>query len=202
LPLPEGPVYICQVGSLISRKRPRLAVDAFEIAHSQFPNLRLILAGEGPLNSELAALVRGRGLGADVLLVGPRPDIPALLRSCHVGLLLSEHEGLPNSLLEYMASSLPTVVVRLPFIHELIQDGHNGSVVDDPTAQRIADAILTFARSAAYRRQMGKAARETIEAEAFDVDREARNVEALLTRIVGLTKPRQPKPPHESGSRT
>lgn len=185
LPLPEGPVYICQVGSLIPRKRPRLAIEGFEIAHRQYANLRLILAGEGPLHSELAAFVRERGLGADVLLLGARPDIPALLRACHVGLLLSEHEGLPNSILEYMASSLPTVVVRLPFIEELIQDGQNGLVIDEPTPHRVAEAILASVQSAEHREQMGKVARSTIEAGGFHVDREARAIEVLLRRVVG-----------------
>ena len=188
LPIPAGPVYICQVGSLISRKRPRLAIEAFEIAHRHFPNLRLLLAGEGPLRLELDQLIRERGLQADVFLLGPRRDIPALLRRCHVGLLLSVHEGLPNSLLEYMASSLPVVVARLPFIDEIIQDQQNGLVIDDPTPQRIADAILVFARSAHNRERMGRVARATIEAGAFHVDREARDIEALLTRLAGNVK--------------
>jgi glycosyltransferase involved in cell wall biosynthesis/O-antigen/teichoic acid export membrane protein len=190
-PLPEGPVYICQVGSLISRKRPRLAIEAFQIAHREFPKLRLLLAGEGPLHPELDRLVRERGLQADVLLLGPRRDIPALLRACHIGLLLSVHEGLPNSILEYMASSLSIVVVRLPFIDELIHDQKNGLVIDDPTPQRIADAILACARSAAYRARLGRVARATIEAEAFRVDREARDIETVLTRVTSEFEPEE-----------
>jgi glycosyltransferase involved in cell wall biosynthesis len=190
-PLPEGPVYVCQVGSLIPRKRPRLAIEAFELAHREFPNLRLILAGHGPLHSELAALIRERGLGEGVLLVGPRSDIPALLRACHVGLLVSEHEGLPNSILEYMASSLPTVVVRMPFIDELIQDGQNGLVIDEPTPHRVADAILAAAQSADHRERMGKVARATVEAGVFHVDSEAQAIETLLSRVVGHLEPEE-----------
>jgi glycosyltransferase EpsD len=182
-PLPEGPVYICQVGSLIARKRPRLAIEAFEIARRQFPNLKLILAGDGPLQSELEVLVRQRGFHADVLLLGPRRDIPALLRRCHIGLLLSVHEGLPNSVLEYMASSLPVVIVRLPFIHELVRDQDNGLVIDDATPQPIAEAILALAQSVDYRQRLGRAGRQALEVGTFHVDREARDVEALLTRV-------------------
>jgi glycosyltransferase involved in cell wall biosynthesis len=190
-PLAEGPVYICQVGSLISRKRPSLAIEAFEIAHRHFPNLRLLLAGEGPSHSELDRLVRARGLQAKVLLLGSRRDVPALLRACDIGLLLSVHEGLPNSILEYMASSLPVVVVRLPFIDELIQDRHNGLVIDDPTPQRIADAMLACARSAEYRARLGRAARATIEAGVFGVSHEAREIEAVLTRVTGDLDPEE-----------
>lgn len=183
-PLPEGLIYVCQVASLIARKRPRLAIEAFAIARRECENLRLILAGEGPLHPEFDTLLRERGLQEDVLLLGLRRDIPALLRSCHIGLLLSVHEGLPNAVLEYMASSLPVVVVRLPFIDELIRDQHNGVVIDEPSPQRIAEAILALVRAPEYRQRLGRAGREMIDAEAFHVDREARNVEALLTRVV------------------
>jgi glycosyltransferase involved in cell wall biosynthesis len=188
-PLPEGPVYVCQVGSLIPRKRPRLAIEAFEVARRQFPSLKLLLAGEGPLQSELEALVRERGLQQDALLLGSRRDIPALLRNCHIGLLLSLDEGLPNSVLEYMAGSLPIVVARLPFIDELMGDQQNGLVIDDPTPQGIAEVIVALARSAEDRERMGRNARTTIEAGAFHVDREAREIEALLIRVAGDHQP-------------
>jgi glycosyltransferase involved in cell wall biosynthesis len=197
-PLPEGPVYICQVGSLIARKQPRLVIEAFDIARRQFTNLKLILAGEGPLLSELEVLVRERRLQGDVLLVGPRRDIPALLRRCHIGLLLSINEGLPNAVLEYMASTLPVVVTRLPFIDELIRDQQNGLVIDNPTPHRIAEAILTLARSADCRQRMGQSSRDIIDTGVFHVDREAQNVEALVTTVVG--RPRIRKAGHASGS--
>ncbi len=183
-PLPVGPVYVCQVGSLIARKRPRLAIAAIEIVRRQAPNVRLVLAGDGPLRSELEAMVRERALQEHVLLLGQRHDIPALLRSCHIGMLLSEHEGLPNSVLEYMASGLPAVVVRLPFIDELIRHQHNGVVVNDATPQAIAEAIVALARSGEYRERLGRVSREQIASGAFHPDREAGAVERLLTRVV------------------
>jgi len=186
-PLRSGPVYVCQVGSLIDRKRPRLAIEAFDLARRQAPDLRLILAGDGPLQPELETLVRARGLQSCVLLLGPRRDIPALLRRCHIGLLLSTDEGLPNAVLEYMASSLPVVVVRLPFIDELVGHQHNGLVVDQPAAGAIADAILALAHSTEYRERLGRASRERIEAGEFDAGREARDIERLLANVTGGT---------------
>jgi glycosyltransferase involved in cell wall biosynthesis len=190
-PLPEGPLYICQVGSLIYRKRPRLAIEAFEIARRQVPTLKLLLAGEGPLQLELEAYLRKRGLEADVLLLGPRQDIAALLRRCHIGLLVSVYEGLPNSLLEYMASSLSVVVARLPFIDELIRDQQGGLVIDDPTPQRIGEAIVTRAQSAEKRARMGTISRAIIESGAFQVDREAREIGTLLMRVAGEREPEE-----------
>ncbi len=184
-PLPEGPVYVCQVGTLVGRKRPRLAIDAFDIARRLCPNLKLILVGDGPLRGELEALVQQRGLQSDVLLLGQRPDVPALLRRSHVGLLLSESEGLPNAVLEYMASGLPVLATRLPFIDELVRDGHNGLVIGDASPSTVAEAMLAVARSTETRNRMGKASREMIRDGAFHPDREAHDTEALLTKVIG-----------------
>jgi glycosyltransferase involved in cell wall biosynthesis len=183
-PLAAGPVYVCQIGSLIARKRPRLAIEAFAIARQRVPDLKLVLVGDGPLRPELEGLVRERELQTDVLLLGHRRDVPALLRHCHIGLLLSVDEGLPNSLLEYMAASLPVVVVRLPFIDELIRNQENGVVIDDATPETTAAAILALARSVDDRERLGRAGRETIEAGAFHPDREAHGVETLLMKVV------------------
>src|SRR5262245_30190417 len=110
--LPDGPVYVCQVGSLIARKRPHLAVAAIAIARERIPSLKLVLVGDGPEAARLDALARERGLEDAVLRLGRRRDVPAILRRCHIGLLLSEHEGLPNAVLEYMAGALPVVAAR------------------------------------------------------------------------------------------
>lgn len=182
-PLAEGPIYVCQVGSLIPRKRPQLALAAFEIARQMVPDLKLILVGDGPLRTELEDLVRERGLQGEVLLTGHRGDVPALLRRSHIGLLLSEHEGLPNSILEYMASRLPVVVVRFPFIRELIQDGANGVVIEEASPQAIAQAIIAVACSPGRRERLGRAGREAVEAGVFHPEREARGIEALLAEV-------------------
>jgi glycosyltransferase involved in cell wall biosynthesis len=184
MPLPEGPTYLCQVGTLVERKRPALAVEAFELARRQNSNLRLVLVGDGPLRLELETLVRQRGLQSDVLLLGQRKDVPALLRHCHIGLLLSESEGLPNAVLEYMASGLPVLVTRLPFIDEIVRDQHNGLVVNEASPSAVAHAMLALGRSAEARARMGSAGRAMIEDGVFHPDHEARGTESLLTRVV------------------
>jgi glycosyltransferase involved in cell wall biosynthesis len=98
--------------------------------------------------------------------------------------LLSESEGLPNAVLEYMASGLPVIVTRLPFINELVREGHNGLVIDDPSAEKVADAMLYLALSADARREMGRAGRAIVKDGAFHPDREAHDTQVLLTSIV------------------
>jgi glycosyltransferase involved in cell wall biosynthesis len=105
--------------------------------------------------------------------------------------LVSVYEGLPNSLLEYMASSLSAVVARLPFIDELIRDQQGGLLIDDPTPQRIGEAIVTLAQSAEKRARMGTISRAIIESGAFQVDREAREIGTLLMRVAGEREPEE-----------
>jgi glycosyltransferase involved in cell wall biosynthesis len=98
--------------------------------------------------------------------------------------LLSESEGLPNAVLEYMASGLPVLVTRLPFIDEIVRDQHNGLIVNEASPSSVAHAMLALARSAETRARMGSAGRAMVEDGVFHPDQEARGTESLLTRVV------------------
>jgi len=187
--LPEGPLYVCQVGSLIPRKRPRLAVEAATLARRRCPDLRLVLAGVGPLQEELVQMLREPSMGEAVIMVGHVREIPALLRRCLIGLLVSEHEGLPNAVMEYMAAGLPVVVSPLPGVDELVRHEQTGFVVADPTPERLAEALLQLALSPEKRAAFGRAARRHIEEGRFRVETEARAVEGVVTRAVGEAAP-------------
>jgi glycosyltransferase involved in cell wall biosynthesis len=187
--LPEGPLYVCQVGSLIPRKRPRLAAEAATLARRRCPDLRLVLVGVGPLQEELVQMLREPSMGEAVIMVGHVREIPALLRRCFIGLLVSEHEGLPNAVMEYMAAGLPVVVSPLPGVDELVRHEQTGFVVADPTPERLAEALLQLALSPEKRAAFGRAARRHIEEGRFRVETEARAVESVVTRAVGEAAP-------------
>jgi len=106
-----------------------------------FTEVRTQLPSDTPIvtPAQREALIRERGLEGQVLVLDHRPDVPALLRNVDIGLLLSEDEGLPNVLLEYMASNLPVVVARLPFIVQPL--GHGEAL---PTLRRLRGLYVEF----------------------------------------------------------
>ena len=182
-PLPEGPLYVCLVGSLIARKRPVLAIQALAAARGRCPDLRLVLAGEGPLGGEVERQVRLANLETAVIRLGNVSAVPALLRRCHVGLLASESEGMPNAVMEYMAAGLPVVTSSVPGVDELVDHGSTGLIVPDPpTPQSMADALCELASSTEQRASFGRAARMKIEGHEFRPETEVGGVGNVLVK--------------------
>ena len=114
------------------------------------------LAGDGPLRERIAEEVRARGLGDRVRFTGGFSDARAFWAERHVGVLLSDHEGLPNALIEAAMAGRPVVGTDVGGMPEVV--GPGGFVVgaDDPAATGAALAQLID--DAALRTRLGAAA--------------------------------------------
>jgi glycosyltransferase involved in cell wall biosynthesis len=194
--LPSGPVYACLVGSLIERKRPLLAIQGLAAARGRCPDLRLVLAGDGPLRSEVERMVVEARLEGSVIRLGRVSAVPSLLRQCHVGLLVSTSEGMPNAVMEYMAAGLPVVTSPVPGVDELVEHGRTGMVLPDPpTPETIAEALVALASSPERRAAFGASGRKKIEGREFSVEAEARGVGEVLGKLAGLGPEGGRRPP-------
>lgn len=191
-PVPPGRILVCLLGSLIARKRPLLAIEALAVARRRCPELSLVMAGDGPLRPDVEQAVREANLDSAVVRLGSVEAVPALLRRCHMGLLVSESEGMPNAVLEYMAAGLGVVSSSVPGVDELVIHGRTGFITPDPiTPEAVGEALLSLATNPARRDAFGRAGREAIEAEAFRVETEARGVGAVILRAVSTVRERQ-----------
>ena len=127
------------VGNLVALKRHALMVEAVAL----LPQTDLVVIGEGPERAAIEALVRARGLGARVRLLGrlPQERLPQFYAAADALLLASTHEGWPNVLLESMACGTPVVVTALPGITDIVGAPEAGRIVADATAAPFAAAI-------------------------------------------------------------
>lgn len=148
-------VYVVHVGTLNSRKRPILALDAFAYAHARCPNLRMVFAGSGPLLDTMKQAITDRRLNGLVYLLGDCTEIPALLRRCDIGLFVSAREGTGLVILEFMASSLPVVTWDLPVFVEVGVNAETGIVAAGANAEYFGEALVKLGTSAELRRTLG-----------------------------------------------
>lgn len=178
-PLPPDPV-VTVVANLIHYKRHDLFLRAFALLVRTIPGATAIVVGDGPERGSLTTLAASLGLSDRVEFVGRVPDVRPFIERARVVALTSDHEGLPNALLEAMAMGRPVVARAVGGIPELFSDGREGWLADgDPVsiADRLVQALITgpWAPGAAV------AARRR--AESFGWDRVVSRTEDLYRRV-------------------
>jgi glycosyltransferase involved in cell wall biosynthesis len=162
----RGPVRLLFVGRVVFQK----GLDVLLAALAQLPrdgDWQLEIIGDGDRRSALEAEAARLGVAARIRFAGwcRRTEIAERYRAADVFVFPSRDEGMPNVVLEAMASGLPIVATAIAGNEELVRDGENGFLVppDDPAA--LAAALVRIVADANAREQMSRASRVRIERE-------------------------------------
>lgn len=129
---------------LVPHKGAELVIDAFALLLPEFPNLRLLIAGDGPLKSGLERRAVGLGVMARLEFLGfvqGSEKVNALGRAGIFVFPATATEGCPVAVLEAMGTGLPIVCSGAGGLSEIVTDGVNGIVAEPPTADSVASAI-------------------------------------------------------------
>lgn len=115
------------------------------LAGLQQHSWQLDLIGNGPLMGEMESLTSTLGLAARVRFLGQRMDVDQILAQAQVGLLVSNWEGFPLSILEAMRAGLPMVASSVGGVEESVLDGETGFLVPrggvEPLQERLAQLL-------------------------------------------------------------
>lgn len=125
----------------------------------QVPNVRLLLVGDGPERDPLMSLTSDLHLDSLVQFLGPRDDVPLLLKIADLFVFPSRTEGLPNALLEAMAAGRPIVATDVPGCRDLITNERNGLVVPYGDTIALRSAIVRLLEDRVTARRFGDEAR-------------------------------------------
>lgn len=125
-------------------------------------NPRLLLAGEGTLQSQLERIVHELDIGDSVEFLGLRRDVIDLLQQAWGFVMPSRWEGMPNALLEAMACGLPCVATRVSGSEDIINDGVNGLLVEPEQPVALAHALQHIIENTNFALQLGLEARTTV----------------------------------------
>ncbi len=183
LGIPKGRELVLFVGHNWERKGLDVLVNALaRLAERQRrPSPYLVVAG-GTGRRAYMEDVRIR-LNGNVRFLGTRTDMPRIYNAADLLVLPSEQESFGLPVLEAMACGLPTIVSRCAGVAEVITDGFDGVLLDDPTSpEEVADKIEGLICDPEFRRDMGARARKT--AEKFSWDEVARQVEGIYKELL------------------
>jgi glycosyltransferase involved in cell wall biosynthesis len=156
----DGPV-VAIVGRLAPVKDHELFIRAAALLASSHPDLTVVVAGDGPLRSELERTAKAR-LGGRVRFLGWVQDLEALYAAVDVIALTSKNEGTPVALIEAGAARRVVVATDVGGVRDVVQDGATGYVVPAASAQAVSDAVSRLLSDPQRRREMGARAREWV----------------------------------------
>jgi glycosyltransferase involved in cell wall biosynthesis len=133
---------IMSLGRLAEQKNQALMIRSFaRIAASA--DARLVIAGDGPLRSDLERLAREVGMADRVVFVGWLPNPFPLLRQAGAFCLSSEYEGFGYALIEAMACGCPVVATDAPYgPKDILEGGAHGLLVPNGDEQALATGML------------------------------------------------------------
>ncbi len=183
------PLTLLCAAAFVPIKGHKILIEALAQVRDAGYSVRCFLAGDGPLKSAIAALIRKHRLSSVVTILSEVPH-RELLRQLQAGMFDAavlpsieredQMEGIPVALMEAMAVGLPCIATNSGSVTELL-DGSCGIVVPQGNGGALADAIITLARDANRGSSLGLQARQRV-AEQYDARQTAAVLSALLRR--------------------
>jgi glycosyltransferase involved in cell wall biosynthesis len=179
-----GPHMIFACRQLFPRKGIRFLLEAAAQLKPKFPDLKVVLAGDGFERPQLARLASDLGIGSDVTFLGwvPNTDLPPYYRAAAVSVIPSLEEGFGIPAAEAMGCEVAVVASDAGGLPEVVEHGVTGLVVPRGNSGALAQAIGTLLADPERRRVMGQAGRERA-LRLFDWDRSAEQFEQLYREI-------------------
>ena len=190
-PPADGAWCIIQASRFIEKKGLEITLKAFAKFRKKYPNSELILAGEGPLEGQLKDLARTLGVGGSVHYPGflNQKQLAAAYRSAHLFLHPSQtttsgdQEGVPNSMLEAMASGLPVIATLHGGIPEAVHSGYDGLLVPERDTAALANALFEIAEDSVTYETFSRNAAQSVR-ENFEQGRSIARLEGFYRELI------------------
>ncbi len=178
-----SPARILSVGRVVYQKGFDLAMRA--LADLEELEWQWSIAGDGPQLPILQAMARQHGLQDRIHFLGWRPaaQLQELYSTANLFLFPSRHEGMPNAVLEAMASGLPVIATRIAGNEELVVDGETGALVPAEDVDALREALRRLLPRSGLREQMGHASRRRVE-HSFSWQRAAEQYQSILSKAL------------------
>lgn len=170
LGVPKGRKLVTFVGRLDQQKGVdwllATALDWLE----QVPDVDLLLVGRGPEETRLRGLASRLGIGRRVHFAGWRPDVANILAASALLVLPSRWEGMPNVVLEAMASGLPVLATDVEGIRELLGSEAEPQTMAFGDSQSLVTKLVTLMTEASLAQRLGEQNRRRVETD-FSISR-------------------------------
>jgi len=188
----DGEWRFVQASRLIEKKGLATTLHAFTAFLLHYPQARLTIAGEGPMLDELEELTRKLKIDDRVTLPGflASEKLREIYYGSHIFLHPSEtgsdgnQEGIPNSMLEAMATGLPVFATDHGGIPEAIENGMSGILVPELDYEALSRALLETVQDRHLLARLARNGANAV-AEKFDQRKQIRRLEEIYLGMIG-----------------
>ena len=202
LPPPEGSVRkgLLFVGRLVDKKGVEYLIRALPLVLEKHPDETLTIIGSGPLLASLTRLCQSLGIGGKVQFLGSlvNTEIPNYLRGAAVTIFPSvvaddgDQEGTPVAIMEALACECAIVVSDYPGARDIIENGVNGYLVAQRSAEELAERIAMLLNHPDARSRIGREARRSVQRK-YDWQVIGKNFTSLFQALMQSRQPTTPE---------
>ncbi|PYL57344.1 MAG: colanic acid biosynthesis glycosyltransferase WcaL [Verrucomicrobia bacterium] len=188
----DGEWRLVQAGRLIEKKGLPVTLRAFAVFLRKYPNATLTIAGDGPLLTQVQKLARELNIEKRLSLPGfiSQEQLRDIYYRSHLFVHPSETghdgnvEGIPNSMLEAMASGLPVFATDHGGIPEAVDNGVSGVLVGERDHEALANALLNATLDSDSLARIARNGAEVVR-KNFDLQAQAQRLEEIYLRLIG-----------------
>ena len=177
----ENTLIIISIAELHERKGLRYLIEAIPKIVKKFPNIKLVIVGEGPDRQNLEKLIEKLDIENHTILIGRQKEIPKLLKSSDIFVLPSRREAFGFVLLEAMITGLPVIGSKVGGIPEIINN-KNGLMVESENSEKLTNVLLDLVSHPDKRQKLAQAGHKTV-LEKFDAKKMAKEYEREYAAI-------------------
>jgi len=170
--------FVLFTGRLDAVKDPLTLIRSYKILKKKFPDIHLIIAGDGPVKKDCEKIA-----DENVHFLGFVSDIPSLLKGSDIFVITSVYDASPKSLMEAMCMGLPSVATKVGGIPDILDD-NCGFLVRPGHPEEVAEKIAYLLKNDTKAAEMGKNARSKI-LKYHDMEK---NIEKEIKLLKGVLK--------------
>jgi len=146
------------VGRLGEEKGHKVLFKALSSVIGQYPDIKCLVVGDGPLMEKLKGQAADLGLSRHIIFTGNRKDVADIYKICDILVNASFTEGLPMTILEAMASKVTVIATRVGAVPQVIRNGENGILLEPGDAESLSQAITGLIKDAGRRKALAQTA--------------------------------------------
>lgn len=188
----DGSIRILFAGRLTEKKGAEFALRSFVEAREKYKSIELTMIGDGPEANKLRNFIKTMDLNTHVHFLGAQSHdrVIAEMQRSHILLLPSktarsgDKEGIPNVLMEAMATGMPVLSTFHAGIPELVEHGKSGYLVPEGDLASLTEGLLYLIERQNLWQYFGKNGREKVEKD-FNIYIQTEKLERIYGRLIG-----------------